>query len=214
MTSVSSTDTSSLTDILLAADLNGDGVVTAAEIASAAGTAGVDDATLAQEVIDAVDTDGDGSASMLEFSNFASQFSADSGLVLLSSQESSSAVSSLFSSLDSDGDASVTASEIAAALASASSETSSDSTDETTTSSSSSTDTTDASSTEDVLDALSAVDANSDGVFDKNDVALEVLQAAGDAEAHGNDDDDFSAVLSSLYASSSTATDATDSTSA
>ena len=192
-TITSATDSSSWTSLqtLIAnADANADGTVTESELVDAVS----DDATnVAEQIVAAADTDGDGSMSLLEFNSFATTFSSATGLALLSAQEESSATVSFFATLDSDGSATLSSSELAAGLTATTEET----TEDTATATTADDDTTTEDTTtvsEDVQALIDAIDTNGDGVFDKSDVALRVLAAAGEAEAK-NDDEDLTSTL-------------------
>lgn len=191
-TITSATDSSSWTSLqtLIAnADANADGTVTESELVDAVS----DDATnVAEQIVAAADSDGDGSMSLLEFNNFATTFSSATGLALLSAQEDSSAAVSFFAGLDSDGSATLSNSELAAGLT-ATDDTSKEAAAATTEDEDTTTDKTSTIS-EDVQALIDAIDTNGDGVFDKSDVALRVLQAAGEAEAK-NDDEDLTSTL-------------------
>jgi|GEM_PF-6375292 len=188
-TITSATDSSSWTSLqtLIAnADANADGTVTESELVDAVS----DDSTnVAEQIVAAADTDGDGSMSLLEFNSFATTFSSATGLALLSAQEESSATVSFFATLDSDGSATLSSSELAAGLTATTEDTATATTED---DDSTTEDTTTVS--EDVQSLIDAIDTNGDGVFDKSDVALRVLAAAGEAEAK-NDDEDLTSTL-------------------
>lgn len=194
-TTVTSTDSSSWTalqTLIAAADSNGDGTVSQTELVAAVTD---DSSTVAEAVVAAADADGDGAVSLMEFSNFADTFSSTTGMALLSAQEQASAVVSFFTTLDADGSATLDADELAAGLT-ATAEESDDTTEEAAVTADDSSETEDtATISDDVQAVLDAVDTNGDGVFDKADVALRVLQAAGEAEAKNNDDDDLTSSL-------------------
>lgn len=200
-TTVTSTDSSSWTSLqtlIAAADSNGDGTVSESELVSAVSD---DSSNVAAAIVTAADSDGDGAVSLMEFSNFADTFSATTGMALLSAQEQSSAVVSLFTGMDADGSATLDSDELAAGLtASTDSTDESEETAETTedTSTSTSTDSEETTVSEDVQALIDAIDTNGDGVFDKTDTALRVLQAAGDAEATDDDDDLTSSLVTTL----------------
>lgn len=178
MSTISSTDSSTWTSLhtqLAATDTNADGIVSKNELVEAAS----EDSTLASAFVSAADSDGDGAMSQVEYSSFSSTFTSTTGRSLLTAQEDTSSVASLFASVDTDGSATISGEELATALIAASEEDTSGETTETAEEESSDKTTLAA----DVQAALDAVDANSDGVFDARDVALGVLQAAGEAES-------------------------------
>ncbi|WP_205762307.1 EF-hand domain-containing protein [Magnetospirillum aberrantis] len=196
-TTVTSTDSStwtSLQTLIAAADANGDGTVSETELVSAVTD---ESSSVASAIVTAADSDGDGAVSLMEFSSFADTFSSATGMALLSAQEQSSAVVSFFTGLDSDGSATLDSDELTAGLTATedSSETEVTVTEEEETSESEDTYTV----SDEVQALLDAIDTNGDGAFDKSDVALRVLEAAGEAESK-NDDDLTSSLVTTLDA--------------
>lgn len=172
MSTISSTTWTSLQTQLAAADVNADGTVSKSELPDAIS----EDSTLAQSIVDAADSDGDGALSQVEYSTFSATFANATGLSLLTAQES---VTSLFAAGDSDGSATLSADELATALT-----TSTTAADTTTTASTDDGETggsDDTTLSADVQAALDAVDATGDSAFDARDVAVGVLQAADEA---------------------------------